>query len=246
MPTDKFRQKHPKNRHTKTHLVFDEEKRRDFLSGFQKRKKERKRVAREQQELQYKEEKQKIRQETRKARQAGWKDLNFPDEVTEVKDSKPIVFDHAEHTVTVESVGGVTVEALDLLAAHGGIGENKVEYEDDDVEENALSRLKGLAEYDDDDDENESDEDNNEDVPKETKAKDRKIQSNKKSSKLQKLQSKLNRSRTGHRGGSSSARHKGGHKGSHKETESRGVKRLGHRGKKQRGNRRGGHSGKRR
>ena len=44
------------------------------------------------------------------------------------EDKEPIVYDHPEHTVTVESVGGVTVEQMDLHAAHGGIGENQVRY----------------------------------------------------------------------------------------------------------------------
>ncbi|XP_022080353.1 nucleolar protein 12-like isoform X2 [Acanthaster planci] len=208
----------------------------DFLTGFQKRKKERKRVAREQQELKLKEEKQKLRQETRKARQAGWRELHFPDEDTPARDKQPIVYDHAEHTVTVESVGGVTVEALDLLAAHGGIGENKMEYEDDDdAKEPAQSRLKALAEYEDEDDE--SDEDDKQ-VPEEREYK-QKNPAKKKSSKLQKLQSKLNRKKLGHRGGSS-ARHKGGlHKGA---ANTRGVKRL----KTQGRHRGGGYGAKRR
>ena len=52
--------------------------------------------------------------------------FTISDELVE-KSQQPIVYDHPEHTVTVESVGSVIVEHMDLLAAHGGIGENKVQ-----------------------------------------------------------------------------------------------------------------------
>ncbi|XP_033630667.1 nucleolar protein 12-like [Asterias rubens] len=196
MSSNKFRQKNPKNKKTKFHLIFDDENRREFLTGFQKRKKERKRVALEQQELKYKEEKQRVRQENRKAKLASWKDLNFPDEKVVEEDKEPIVYDHPEHTVTVESVGGVTVEQMDLHAAHGGIGENQVEYDDDDDDDDdgVQSRLKGLARYDDDS----SDEE--EDAVQDAPGGDKNSHPKKKSVNLQKLKSKLVKGKSGRKG----------------------------------------------
>ncbi|KAK9888349.1 hypothetical protein WA026_000604 [Henosepilachna vigintioctopunctata] len=68
MPSGKSRNnKKPRNRTNKIHLVFDEEKRRDFLTGFHKRKMQRKKQAKEKFEKELKEEKKKIKSEARES-----------------------------------------------------------------------------------------------------------------------------------------------------------------------------------
>ena len=51
----------PKNRQTKRRAVFDEDARREFLTGFRKRKNERRQKAKEQMEQQLKEEVKRLR-----------------------------------------------------------------------------------------------------------------------------------------------------------------------------------------
>ncbi|XP_044272774.1 nucleolar protein 12 [Tribolium madens] len=63
----KNRQKNPKNRTNKLHLVFDEKKRRDFLTGFHKRKLQRKKEAREKLERELKEERKRLKTEAKES-----------------------------------------------------------------------------------------------------------------------------------------------------------------------------------
>ena len=51
----------PRNKKTKTSIVFDADARKEFLTGFRKRKNERRRKAKEQLERELKEEKVKAR-----------------------------------------------------------------------------------------------------------------------------------------------------------------------------------------
>ncbi|XP_072028794.1 uncharacterized protein [Amphiura filiformis] len=135
-----FRQKNPKNKQTKVHLVFDEESRRDFLTGFRKRKLERKKIAREKLEEREKEEKRLKRQERKKILDEKLKNIKLPELQTE-EDDDPVVFNHPEHTVTV-----TTVTQVDLLAEHGSVGENKVEYESDYYDDEPRSKKPNLQE----------------------------------------------------------------------------------------------------
>ncbi|KAL3193857.1 hypothetical protein MRX96_000144 [Rhipicephalus microplus] len=58
-----MKKKRSNNPPKKIHLVFDERERRDFLTGFQKRKKERQKKAQEKLKLQAQEEKRRLRAE---------------------------------------------------------------------------------------------------------------------------------------------------------------------------------------
>ncbi|XP_071487978.1 nucleolar protein 12-like [Diadema antillarum] len=121
MPSDKFRQRNPKNKQTKFRLVFDEDSRKDFLTGFQKRKKARKKIAQQEAEEKRREERRKERRERRDALEEELKSIRLP-EVSETKQAKRdvAVIDHPEHTVTVTSI-----TSLDLEKEHGGVGGNK-------------------------------------------------------------------------------------------------------------------------
>merc|ERR1711976_631212 len=57
-----FKQKHRKNKQNKTFLKFDETARADFLTGFRKRKNERRKKAQEELQQQYKDEKKRIKE----------------------------------------------------------------------------------------------------------------------------------------------------------------------------------------
>ncbi|KAJ8933849.1 hypothetical protein NQ314_013771 [Rhamnusium bicolor] len=57
----------PKNRRNKVNLVFDEEKRREFLTGFHKRKLQRKKEAKEKFEKELKEERKRIKAEAKES-----------------------------------------------------------------------------------------------------------------------------------------------------------------------------------
>ncbi|XP_037273884.1 nucleolar protein viriato isoform X3 [Rhipicephalus microplus] len=59
-----MKKKRSNNPPKKIHLVFDERERRDFLTGFQKRKKERQKKAQEKLKLQAQEEKRRLRAES--------------------------------------------------------------------------------------------------------------------------------------------------------------------------------------
>ncbi|KAK9675264.1 Nucleolar protein 12 (25kDa) [Popillia japonica] len=65
MSTKKF--KKAKNRSNKINLVFDEEKRKEFLTGFHKRKQQRKKKAQEKLENQLKEERKRLKSEIKES-----------------------------------------------------------------------------------------------------------------------------------------------------------------------------------
>ena len=64
MGVEKVKQKNNKNRKNKTKIVFDESARRDYLTGFKKRKDERRKNWKEKVEKQLKDEIKKIKSET--------------------------------------------------------------------------------------------------------------------------------------------------------------------------------------
>ncbi|XP_036614454.1 nucleolar protein 12 isoform X2 [Trichosurus vulpecula] len=99
-------------------LTFDEEKRRDYLTGFHKRKVERRKVALEEIRKKLKEEQRKLRDERHKEYLKMLKDreaaLEEADELDQLVTSKTqcVQYDHPNHTVTV-----TTISDLDLSGA---------------------------------------------------------------------------------------------------------------------------------
>ncbi|XP_072512130.1 nucleolar protein 12 [Notamacropus eugenii] len=99
-------------------LTFDEEKRRDYLTGFHKRKVERRKVALEEIRKKLKEEQCKLRAERHKEYLKMLKDreaaLEEADELDQLVTSKTecVQYDHPNHTVTV-----TTISDLDLSGA---------------------------------------------------------------------------------------------------------------------------------
>jgi ribosomal RNA-processing protein 17 len=93
----------------KTPLVFDDKERREFLSGFRKRKTERKVKAKEKIEKAVKEEKTRLKQEQKEA----ISQLYFADRpVPEVQHLvEPVTYDLESHVVTVTSLDATEIAA---------------------------------------------------------------------------------------------------------------------------------------
>ncbi|CAN8003100.1 unnamed protein product [Ixodes hexagonus] len=112
----KHRSKRPPK---KIHLIFDEEERRDFLTGFQKRKKERQKKAQEELKARAQEEKRRLRAEKRQVLQELLEDRPLP---CDEDDGEPVTYDMAEHTVTVTSLDSgqqFLADRLDDAIQHG-------------------------------------------------------------------------------------------------------------------------------
>ncbi|XP_011642441.1 nucleolar protein 12 [Pogonomyrmex barbatus] len=111
----------PKRRRKIT-LVFDEEKRREFLGGFHKRKLERKRKAQEQLQQQLKEERKKIKQEARERYKNSLSQQVVP-ELEKLLSQQE--YDLGSHTVSI-----LELNVADLAEGSKWIGENKIKKED--------------------------------------------------------------------------------------------------------------------
>ncbi|XP_071946288.1 nucleolar protein 12-like [Antedon mediterranea] len=132
-----FKQRHPKNRDSKLILKFDEDDRNEFLTGFQRRKKERREYAQKVALEKKKEEKLQARKERREAKNEMLSNakLFFPNDIdSELKQkAKANVYDHKQHTVTV-----TTITNVDLLSEHGGLGTNKFESDEEEVNKSEI------------------------------------------------------------------------------------------------------------
>eukprot|EP01135_Chromosphaera_perkinsii_P007362 Nk52_evm10s805 gene=Nk52_evmTU10s805 len=98
--------KKAKNKKTKVTLVFDDERRKDFLTGFRKRKNERRRIALEEQQEKERQKKLVERKEKREALKGLLEDTKpLPDFETELKETVDDVKEYKEPqrltTVTV-------------------------------------------------------------------------------------------------------------------------------------------------
>ncbi|XP_012284169.1 nucleolar protein 12 [Orussus abietinus] len=112
----------PKKRRKIT-LVFDEEKRRDFLCGFHKRKVQRQKKAQEELKQQLKEEKKRIKRDAKE----HFKSLVSNRDVPEVQE----LLSRKEYEMEGRTVSILEVNIGDLTQDNKWIGENKVSYESD-------------------------------------------------------------------------------------------------------------------
>lgn len=102
-------------------LVFDEEKRKEFLTGFHKRKVQRRKAAVEEIKTKIKLEQKKMREERHKEYMKMLKEreeaLEEADEIERLVTSKTesIVFDHPSHTVTVTTISDLDLSGVGLL-----------------------------------------------------------------------------------------------------------------------------------
>lgn len=116
----------PKKRRKIT-LVFDENKRREFLTGFHKRKVQRQKKAQEELQQQLKEERKKIKQEARER----YKNLVSSRDVPEIQQ----LLSQQEYETEGHTVSILELNVADLAEKDAFIGENEGPDEDEDEEE---------------------------------------------------------------------------------------------------------------
>ncbi|GFO04218.1 nucleolar protein 12-like [Plakobranchus ocellatus] len=102
VPSKKHR---PKNRKTKTVLEFSEKLRQEYLRGFQKRKNERRKLAREKHDKKILEERKSLLKQARDSKSKSKMGLMPDPEIEQLV--QPEVFDLPEHTVTISNIGEV-------------------------------------------------------------------------------------------------------------------------------------------
>ncbi|GLV44581.1 hypothetical protein CBL_13487 [Carabus blaptoides fortunei] len=113
--------KKAKNRKNKTLLVFNEEKRREFLSGFHKRKLQRKKHAQEKLAQELKEERKRLKHEARES----YKELVVSRRpVPELDDLLAEEYEDDDVTVKVTELS-----TLQIAQQNNWIGENRPQYE---------------------------------------------------------------------------------------------------------------------
>ncbi|XP_066248136.1 nucleolar protein 12 [Euwallacea similis] len=131
-----------KNRSNKVNLVFDEEKRRDFLTGFRKRKLQRKKHAQEKLELELKEERKRLKAE---AKESYKKLVVSHRDIPELQKYLPST-EYEEDDVTVKLV---ELSASDIAKQNNWIGANEPKYEleedsDGDAKEDEVDKIPGM------------------------------------------------------------------------------------------------------
>ncbi|XP_060074862.1 nucleolar protein 12-like [Ylistrum balloti] len=123
------KKKAPKNRKTKKVLVFDETARLEFLTGFRKRKNERRKKAKDDKEIQLKEDKKELKRQRRELIEKSFyfkgKSKQKAPELDEI--GKPTVTELPEHTVTITDISEID------MVGHSGLrlGQNQFEEEQD-------------------------------------------------------------------------------------------------------------------
>ncbi|KAM9072229.1 nucleolar protein 12 isoform 1-T1 [Megaptera novaeangliae] len=102
-------------------LSFDEEKRREYLTGFHKRKVERKKAAIEEIKKRLKQEQKKLREERHQEylkmlaeREEALEEVDELDRLVTAK-TEPVQYDHLNHTVTVTTISNLDFSAARLL-----------------------------------------------------------------------------------------------------------------------------------
>ncbi|XP_017272129.1 nucleolar protein 12 [Kryptolebias marmoratus] len=129
-----------KKRENKCVVMFDDKARQDYLTGFHKRKVERRKAAVEEIKKKIKEEQSRVREERHKEylkmlkeRREALADAEDDLEDMVINKTESIQFDHPNHTVTVTTISDLDLSGTHLLrpAANHADGQN----EDEDKEE---------------------------------------------------------------------------------------------------------------
>ncbi|KAF2905199.1 hypothetical protein ILUMI_00976 [Ignelater luminosus] len=119
----KAKRKHEKNRKVKLNLVFNEENRREFLSGFHKRKLQRKKKAKEKLEQELKEEKKRLKAE---AKESYKKLVKSHTPIPEIENLLAEEYDDEDVNVKV-----VELSTNEIAKQNHWIGTNQPSYESD-------------------------------------------------------------------------------------------------------------------
>ncbi|KAM9324514.1 nucleolar protein 12 [Gastrophryne carolinensis] len=122
-------------------IVFDEEKRREYLTGFHKRKLQRRKAAVEEIKRKIKEEQKKMKEERHKEYMKMLKErveaLEEADEVERLVTSKTesVLYDHPSHTVTVTTISDLDLSGMGLLPP------SSIEEENEENQEESLAKV---------------------------------------------------------------------------------------------------------
>jgi ribosomal RNA-processing protein 17 len=137
-----------KNKSNKTSVVFNEASRKDFLTGFRKRKNERRKKAKDQLEKEYKEEvrraKQKAREDVIHSKATGASHQILPEIEHLIQGdyvSNSTTEDYGTHTVSVTHLNGFGKTSSD-------IGETNDAEHDNDLGNNIVQETNKLAKHD--------------------------------------------------------------------------------------------------
>ncbi|KAK2917184.1 hypothetical protein QQF64_026208 [Cirrhinus molitorella] len=138
-----------KKKQGKCVLVFDDKNRQDFLTGFHKRKQERRKAALEEIKNKLKEEQKRVRDERHKEylkmlqerRQALDEADELVDAITATTES--VQYDHPNHTVTVTTISDLDLSAARLLEPDQRDEEREEETENGEEKKPALPRTAG-------------------------------------------------------------------------------------------------------
>ncbi|XP_047109250.1 ribosomal RNA-processing protein 17 [Schistocerca piceifrons] len=122
-----FHPRKPINRKTKVNIVFDPKARREFLTGFHKRKLQRQKQAQEELQQMLKEERKTLKQE---AKESYKKLVASHRTIPELENLLEKHYEVENHCVNV-----VELSASDLAKKNNWIGVNKVEYDNEEDEE---------------------------------------------------------------------------------------------------------------
>merc|ERR1712141_447942 len=126
--SNKFKQKNPRNKASKTVIVFDEAKRVEYLTGFRTRKAERKRIAHEKNIEELKEEKKRIKKKRREMA-AGQYDTQTVPEVEHLITTE--TYELPEHTVAITDVS--EVDFVGKSGLHLGLNVDLSDEEEDNT-----------------------------------------------------------------------------------------------------------------
>uniref|UniRef100_A0A673IQC0 Nucleolar protein 12 n=1 Tax=Sinocyclocheilus rhinocerous TaxID=307959 RepID=A0A673IQC0_9TELE len=124
-----------KKKQRKCVLMFDDKDRQEFLTGFHKRKLERRRAALEEMKSKLKEEQKRVREEVRAVDEAD----ELVDAITATKES--VQYDHPNHTVTVTTISDLDLSADRLLEPDQRNEEREEEKDGEKIQ--ALPRTAG-------------------------------------------------------------------------------------------------------
>lgn len=122
-------------------LVFDEEKRREYLTGFHKRKLQRRKAAVEEIKQKIKEEQKRMKEDRHKEYMKMLKEreeaLEEIDEVERLVTAKTesVLYDHPNHTVTVTTISDLDLSGIGLLPP------GTIEEVDDENQEESSPKL---------------------------------------------------------------------------------------------------------
>nr|XP_020752159.1 nucleolar protein 12 isoform X2 [Odocoileus virginianus texanus] len=121
MGRNKKKQRDGDDRRQRLILSFDEEKRREYLTGFHKRKVERKKAAIEEIKQRLKEEQKKLREERHQEylkmlaeREEALEEADELDRLVTAK-TESVQYDHPNHTVTVTTISDLDLSGARLL-----------------------------------------------------------------------------------------------------------------------------------